>query len=196
MAEINRENFKEYWSKTEVIREYQRMLYTFGDMQLPYVFTAEHNRFKDRTVVRKGTVFIKKPNIILPGYHGPQFKEGFEHADALPSEAVYLFRAMGLPYSHITNRTAAEENIEYGTLQDIIDKFNQQMEREENTDTGLIKGVLEGSDVSLMRYALGLVIKSAQENLREFFEHLRRQRGEPIRPDEKITDEDIQRLFG
>ncbi len=26
---------KEYWRRTEVIREYQRILYTFGDMELP-----------------------------------------------------------------------------------------------------------------------------------------------------------------
>jgi hypothetical protein len=46
-----------------------------------------------------------------------------------------------------------------------------------------------------MRYSLGLVIKSAPDNIKEYFEHLRRQRGEPIRPDERITDEDIRRLF-
>ncbi len=47
-----------------------------------------------------------------------------------------------------------------------------------------------------MRYSLGLAIKSAPGNVKEFFEHLRRQRGEPIRPDERVTDEDIRRLFG
>jgi hypothetical protein len=60
----------------------------------------------------------------------------------------------------------------------------------------LIKGVLGGADISLMRYSMGLAIKSAPGNVNEFFEHLRRRRGEPIRPDEKITDEDIRRLFG
>ena len=30
----------------------------------------------------------------------------------------------------------------------------------------------------------------------EFFEHLRRRRGEPFKPNERITDEDIKRLFG
>ena len=69
------------------------------------------------------------------------------------------------------------------------------MENQENTDTGLIKGVLDGADISLMRYSVGLMIKSAAENVKEFFEHLRRQRDEPIRPDEKITDEDIRKLF-
>ena len=47
-----------------------------------------------------------------------------------------------------------------------------------------------------MRYSLGLTIKSAPGNVMEFFEHLRRRRKEPIRPDERITDEDIRRLFG
>jgi hypothetical protein len=197
VAEFDKENFKECWRKTEVIREYQRLLYTFGDMELPYVFAAEHSRFRDRTIVRKGIVLIKKPHILLPSYHdGPDFREGFEHASAIPPEAAYLFRVMGLPYSRITNKMIVREEIEYGGLQAVLDRLDRQMEKQENSETGLIKGIHEGADVSLMRYSLGLVIKSAPENLREFFEHLRRQRGEPIRPDEKITDEDIRRLFG
>ena len=197
MSESDREKFKEYWRRTEVIRKYQRMLYTFGDMELPYVFAAEHSQFRDRTIVRKGIILFQKPQILLPRYYsGPEFNEGFEHTNAIPPEAVYLFRSMGLPYSHITNKTIATEQIEYGGLQDVLDRFNTELESQENAETGLIKGILNGADISLMRYSLGLIIKSAPENVKEFFEHLRRQRGEPIRPDEKITDEDIMRLFG
>lgn len=196
MPEFDSEKFKEYWRKTEVIREYQRILYTFGDMELPYILAAEHSRFRDRTIVKKGVVLVQKPHILLPGYHsGPEFKEGFEHAKAIPLEAVYLFRAIGLPYSQTTNRPATQEQIEYGSLQGVLDRLNREMENRENTETGLIKGVLEGTDVSLMRYSFGLMVKSTPENVKEFFEHLRRQRGEPIRPDERITDDDIRRLF-
>ncbi len=107
MPELDKEKFKEYWRRTEVIREYQRMLYTFGDMELPYVFAAEHSRFKDRIVVRKGVVLFQKPHILLPRYYGgPEFREGFEHANAIPPEAVYLFRAMGLPYSPIAHSSS------------------------------------------------------------------------------------------
>ncbi len=121
MSEFDKENFKEYWRRTEVIREYQRTLYTFGDMELPYVFVAEHSRFSDRTVVKKGVVMLQKPHILLPKYYGgPEFSEGFEHAEAIPAEAVYLFRAMRLPYSRITNRLVAEEGMEYGKLQDVL----------------------------------------------------------------------------
>jgi len=196
MPEFDKEKFKEYWSRTEVIREYQRILYTFGDTELPYIFAAEHGRFRDRTVVRKGVVLVRKPQILLPKYYaGPQFREGFEHANAIPPEAAYLFRAMGLPYSHITNKPIAEEQIEYGSLQNVLDRLSREMEAQENAETGLIKGLPDGADISLMRYSVGLVVKSASENLKEFFEHLRRQRGEPISPDEKITDDDISRLF-
>ncbi len=171
------------------------MLFTFGAMELPYVLVAEHGLFKDRAVVMKGLVLLRRPQIVLPQYYGgPEFKEGFGHA--IPPEALYLLRAMHVPYSEIRNRPMAEEQIEYGSVQSVLDRFDQEMESREDTETGLIKGVLDGADIALMRYSLGLAIKSAPGNVQEFFEHLRRRRGEPIRPDERITDEDIRRLFG
>ena len=195
--EFDTEKFKEYWRKTEVIREYQSILFTFGDMELPYVFAAEHSQFADRVVVRKGIVLVQKPHILLPRYYGGlEFKDGFEHADAIPREAAYLFRAMQLPYSHVTNKAIAKEEIEYGSLRDVLERFNREMENRENKETGLIKGDIHGSDISLMRYSVGVVIKSAPENVKQFFEHLRKQSGEPMRPDEKITDDEIKRLFG
>ena len=128
MPETSSEKFKEFWRKTEVIREYQRSLYTFGDAKLPYVFAAEHPRLSDRAVVRQGIMLVQKPHILLPGHYGPEFAEGFEHAQSLPSKAVYLFRAMGLPYSKISNRPVAKEQIEFGSLQDVLNKFSRQLE--------------------------------------------------------------------
>lgn len=197
MSDFNRDKFEECWRATEVIREYQRMLFTFGDMEVPYVLVTEHGRFKDRAVIRKGVVMLQRPQILLPPYYaGLRFQEGFEHADAMPPEAAFLLRAMQLPYSQISNRLIASEYMEYGDLKSVLDKFEAEMESQDDTETGLIKGPPEGADISLMRYSLGLAVKSAPGNVREFFEHLRRQRGEPMRADERITDEDIRRLFG
>ncbi len=197
MPEFDRDKFNEYWRSTEVIREYRRMLFTFGAMELPYVLVTEHDRFKDRAVVMKGFVLLQRPHIVLPPHYGGlEFKEGFEHANAIPPEALYLLRAMEMPYSQISNKPIADEQIEYGSLQTVLDRLNKEMENQEDIETGLIKGVLNGADISLMRYSLGLAIKSAPGNVKEFFEHLRRRRGEPISPDERITDEDIRRLFG
>ena len=197
MPEFDRDKFNEYWRSTEVIREYRRMLFTFGAMELPYVLVTEHDRFKDRAIVTKGFILLQRPHILLPPhYEGLEFKEGFEHANAIPPEALYLLRAMEMPYSQISNKPIADEQIEYGSLQTVLDRLNKEMENQEDIETGLIKGVLNGADISLMRYSLGLAIKSAPGNVKEFFEHLKRRRGEPISPDERITDEDIRRLFG
>ncbi len=197
MGEFTGQQFKEYWRKTEVIREYEQILYTFGDMTLPYLFVAEHQTYNDRTVIRSGVVYIQKPNIVLPSqYLGPEFGDSFEHFKALPKDAVLVMRSMGLPYSQINNKQTAKDEIEYGRLQQVIDRLNNKLEQHGDTETGLIKGVMGGADISLMRYSLGLMVKSTPENVKQFFEHIRRQSGRPIRPDEKITDEDLKRLFG
>ena len=113
MPEFKNEKFEECWKATEIIREYQRMLFTFGDMEVPYVLVAEHGRYKDRAVITKGVVMLQRPQILLPSqYGGLQFQEGFERAGALPPEAAYLLRAMQLPYSQISNRPIAEEYME------------------------------------------------------------------------------------
>jgi len=195
MSEFKREQFEKFWENTEVIRQYEQMLHTFGNTELPYMLAAQHPRYSDRTTVLKGKVVVEKPHILLPGHYGPQFKDGFEHSGAIPAQAAYIFRAIGLPYSNITNHLAAKEEIEYGTLSQTLDKLEKNMESHQDTETGLIKGLQGGLDISLMRYAVGLIIRSAPRNVSHFFEHLKKQQGKPIRPDEKVTDEDIRRLF-
>ncbi|MHC4757623.1 MAG: hypothetical protein ACYTE8_03105 [Planctomycetota bacterium] len=196
MSDPYEEKFREYWKHTEIIREYQRVLFTFGDMELPYVFVAESRQLSERTVVRKGTVFLQRPRIVLPGQsRGPEF-EGFEHPDAIGREAAFLFRAAKLPISHITNKLFAQEKLEYGRAEDVIERISSEMDLRNDTDTGLVKGSVDGADVSLIRYSFGLAIKSAPDNIREFLEHTRKHKGKPIRADEKITDEELRKLFG
>jgi hypothetical protein len=189
--------FEKYWKKTEIIREYHQVLFTFGDMRLPYVFLAEHSSYSDRTLVNKGVVNIQKPNIVLPGFHkNIEFKEGFDKFHDLPPDMTLVMRSLGLPNSEISNKEMVREEIEYGGLQEVIDKYSRKLESNEDSDTALIKGVVGGVEISLMRYSIGLMVKSGPANVKEFIEHMRRQTGEPIRSDEKITDEDIRKLFG
>jgi hypothetical protein len=189
--------FEQYWKKTEIIREYHQILFTFGDMRLPYVFMAEHASYSDRTLVQRGVVNIQKPNILLPGFHqNVEFKEGFEQSHDLPPNMALIMRSLGLPNSEVSNKQLVREEIEYGGLQEVIDKYGKELEQSKDSDTALIKGVMGGTEISLMRYSIGLMIKSGPDNVKEFFEHMKRRTGEAISPDEQITDEDISRLFG
>ncbi len=197
MAENKRQKFDRFWKSTEVIREYKPVLYTFGDMRLPYIFAGEHEKLSDRAVVYKGEIVIRKPQIILPGAkNGPEFKAGFEMGDEIPEMAVLMIRSMGLPYSEVSNQVITQKKIEYGKLSDVLERFEVELRQHDDDQTGLIKGLAEGVQVSLMRYSIGLMVKSAEPNVKQFMEHLRRQRGEPISPSEKLTDDDIRKLFG
>lgn len=192
---MDRNQFNEYWQRTEIIRDYQAMLHTFGDTELHYLLVADHPGFADRSITRQGTMVLQRPQILLPGRSGPDFGEGFEHGDSLPGEALYVLRALRLPYSRVSNRVVAEENIEYGTVDAVLDRFYDDLDNRNDRKTGLIKGVAAGADISLMYYAVAQMIKSAPDNVKHFFEHLRRQRGGPIDPAEQITEEEIRRLF-
>jgi hypothetical protein len=197
MSQFENKNFEMFWKKTEIIREYCRILYTFGDMKLPYIFLAEHGTIADRTIIMRGIVNICKPQILLPGSRrGLEFKSGFENADSIPDNAIFMLRAMGLPFSEVNQQIISTTELEYGSLSQIIERFEKELDAKDDSETGLIKGVMGGAEVSLMRYSLGLMIKSAGPNAKEFFDHLRRGRGEPIGLNENITDEDIDKLFG
>ncbi len=189
-----KDRFRECWERTEIIRQYQRMLYTFGDTELGYLFVAQHSFLSDRTVVRRGILTVKKPHILLPGSDGPEFMEGFQD-EKLPEDAAYIIRSMRLPYSNISNRPLSQEQIEYEEPDEVLEKLDKELEAGKDRETGLVKGVSDGMTVSLMRYCLGLMLKSAPGNVEHFFEHTRRQQGRPISPNERVTDEDIRRLF-
>lgn len=188
------DKFRHCWEKTEVIRRYRPMLYTFGDTELPYMFVAGHSSLKDRTIVRHGAVIIQKPHILLPGSYGPEFAEGFD--TEIPEEAAFVMRSMRLPFSSITHRAVSNEQVEYAQPDEVLERLDSRLEADKDDQTGLLWGLAEGMVVSLMRYSLGLMVKSAPGNVEHFFEHLRRQQGKPIQPNERVTDEDIRKLFG
>ena len=189
------DRFRKCWDKTEIRREYRRMLFTFGSVVLPYVYVAESNHFNDKVIVKKGNIRCERPNIILPGqYSGPQFGEGF--SDPVPLETSFIFRTMGLPYCIVDNKIISTEGMEYGRLGKVLERLNEDLERNGDDETALIKGLYNGLEVSLRKYFIGISTKSVPGNMKEFADHMRRQQDVgPIDPDEILSDEDFQRLL-
>jgi hypothetical protein len=194
MRELQMEDFRRYWEATDIIHEYNGNLFTFGDMKLPYIFVARSST-RERVLVRRGYVVITKPNIVLPGQDpGFELSEGF--GGELPQDVVALFRNVLIPNYNLANRASGREVLEYGGLGEVISKLKRQLVGEKDNETSLIKGLAEGQGVSLLRYVLGLSSKSGDGNIREYYDHLRRQRqGGIISSDERVTDEDLRRLF-
>jgi hypothetical protein len=193
MTGLTREEFQGYWEATEVIREYETQLFTFGDMTLPYIYAASHD-LGDRTFVRRGTVFLKRPTFILPFNSGLNLGSGFQ--SELPQDLNQFFRLLKIPYSDVTRKIEGEERLEYGRLREVVSNLDRELAFKGDSETGLIRGLNGGEEASLVRYCFGLVAKSGEGNINEYVEHLKRQRrGSSIMVNEEVTEEDLRRLF-
>jgi len=170
MKQLSSEQFGMYWDETEIVRKYQRTLSALMNMELPYVVIGEHH-LGDRAFVFKGNVFIQQPSIIIPTRDGPQFEEGFDVE--MPKEFITLLRNIGVPYTRIRNQIENARGLEYGGLQQVTDKYYEEMAKREDTETGLISGKTDGAHVSLMKYSVVLAAESAPRNIAEMLEKLK-----------------------
>ena len=167
MDEKTKEKFEYVWKNTEILKVAERTLFTFGDTGLPYLFLARSLTKDTDTVVREGEVTVKRPLVIKPHPDHPIF-EGFgEHEEEL---GMFLIQRLAyIPpykYTHGSKKIyVSSESI--GT---IIGKLRRRLEREDNRLTALIRGTADMWEVSVMRYAAEMMIKSLPSNLTELKE--------------------------
>lgn len=183
------------WRGTEIIRKYQSALPTFLDVELPYVFVAEHPTVKDRVSTIMGYVVVNSPQISIPFYladEGPQFRDGFE--DICLAGPISFLRMIGFPYSFIDNKIQCDHILENGSLQGILKRHENELEAGNDIKTALIKGVYRGAQISLVRYLLQLAIESHPTNTREVLARLGK-KGTPIGENDTITQAEMNKLF-
>ena len=159
-------------SKTEIHRARLSHLHTFGPTELPYVLLTESSVNTGDTVVRKGKVKVDKPLIILP-QHYPLF-EGFEfdkdlHLDSDMIRSFLLMRGVALPslrYSNLPYSIDLHEE----SLKNTIEHYKDLLEKKEDIRRGLIIGLDDAWQLSLLIYVVAMVSKSADNDITKFFE--------------------------
>lgn len=173
-------HIEEQWDKarrhTEILRMRLQDLATFETTLVPYIFLAESSLNAGDTVVRKGHVLIERPAITLPGF-SPQF-QGFQFEPDLhvSDEAVATFLLIrgiqfpSLKYRHQLSMLDLHE----GSLQHAIRRFQDQLQRAEDTRTGLVVGLEDAWQFSILLLVGALVIRSAEGDLRRILEAWRK----------------------
>ncbi|NQT22919.1 MAG: hypothetical protein HQ579_05710 [Candidatus Omnitrophica bacterium] len=169
-------NIQEMWEKalhkTEIVRPSIQGLKTFRETNMPYVFLGESSVNQGDTVIRKGMLVVEKPSILLPP-NSPQF-EGFEFEkdmkvgkDMLTN---FLFvRGIRFPSFKYNNMTSVLDIYE-GSLKKAIKHYSNILEREENTDTGLMVGPEDCWQFSVLIFICSQVIKSAPNDIKRMLE--------------------------
>jgi len=171
-------DIEEQWERalasTEILRFRVLYLGTFETTEIPYIFLAESEVNPGNTVVRRGKVFVHKPAIILPG-NVPHF-EGFEFEDNPEKEEMlgtfFLVRGISFPslkYKHETSRIDVYED----SIEKAKGYFKEELERVEDTRTGLICGPADCWQFSIIIYVGMLVIKSLPSDLKRLEEKFR-----------------------
>ena len=173
-------DIQELWDKarkrTEILRMRMQELSAVEATTVPYVFLAESSLNQGDTVVRRGHVLVERPSIVLPGF-SPQF-EGFAFDKELQvsEETVATFllvRGIHFPSLRYRHEISSLDLFE-GNLQKAITHFQDQLSRTEDIRTGLVIGLEEAWQFSILLLVGVLVIRSAEGDLRRFLDEWRK----------------------
>jgi len=168
-------NLEELWERakleTEILRERVRFLSSIENTTLDYIFLAESSINIGDTIVRKGKILVHKPLIILPKKL-PIF-EGFEFENEEILPFFLLMRGVSFPSLKYSNVTSSIEVYE-GGLDKAIKDFTERLTMKEDIYTGLIKGVEDVWQFSLLIYVASLVIKSAPRDIKGVMDDFRK----------------------
>lgn len=164
-------NLANRWQKavrqTNVLRWRKTHLATFDNTILKYSFLGESSVNSGDTVQRKGRIVVHKPLLILPESM-PQF-EGFDFLKDLGVDEDELSRFLlirgvsfpSLKYRHETDSISVLEK----PLDDATKYILEKLDKENNTDTGLLVGPEDCWQLSVIIYAGGLMSRSASRDI-------------------------------
>ncbi|MBI3313040.1 MAG: hypothetical protein HYZ83_02255 [Candidatus Omnitrophica bacterium] len=170
------ENWEKALKNTEIIRPRVLPLATYEATHLPYIFLAESAVNLGDTVVRKGEIVVDRPSIILPS-HLPQF-EGFDEEgkpalDYFQLTNLLLVRGVRFPSLKYNNKVHSLDLCEK-KLGETIEDYRRRLEKEENIATGLIVGLEDSWQFSVLIFICGQMIKSADGDIRKLLDDFKK----------------------
>jgi hypothetical protein len=170
------EKWEKALEKTEIIRPRIQDLLTFSSTDLSYIFLSESAINAGDTVVRKGSVLIERPSLILP-LGLPQF-EGFDFnkESDLKEDMIanfLLVRGVKFPSLQYNNRTYSLDIFE-DRLQKAIEYYNDKLQREENVNTGLMIGPEDCWQFSVLIFVCTQVIRSTDGDIKKLLDEFKK----------------------
>ncbi len=170
------ERWEKALEKTEIIRPRVQDLYTFSHTDLPYIFLSESSINTGDTVVRKGSVTVEKPSLILPlglpHFEGFDFEKDSGATDDKVASFL-LVRGVKFPSLRYNNKTYSLDIFE-GRLSKAIEQFRDKLQREEDVLTGLIIGPEDCWQFSVLIFICTQVMRSADGDIRRLMEDFKK----------------------
>ena len=154
---------------TKVVHSPQQTLETFGTTIIRYHFLSELMDEVNKVRLREGSVYSERPQIITPSHFASQLLDGFgdkaqEYAEWLLShgEMVRILK-YGL---HFRKGKIAEELIS-GSIEGVADKIKDKVMSRDDNFSAVVIGADELWEVSLLKFIVDYLQKSAPLNLED-----------------------------
>lgn len=167
--------WEEAIKKTKIVRSRYGKLNTFQKTILPYILVNKSLVSKNTTVIREGKVEVSRAMIHLPD-NSPIFS-GFDFSSTteFSEETIKTFllirgvRFPSLKYSH----NAVKLEVVEKSLDQVVKEYLEMLRMKEDIDTGLIIGLPDVWQFSVLIYIATQVMKSVDSDIKNIFEHRR-----------------------
>ncbi|PIQ89102.1 MAG: hypothetical protein COV72_04725 [Candidatus Omnitrophica bacterium CG11_big_fil_rev_8_21_14_0_20_42_13] len=175
-------DIQDKWEKalagTKIIRPRVQELLTFATTRLPYVFLSPSSVNEGDTLVRQAEVLVERPALLLPE-NLPQF-DGFEFdSDSGPGEETlinFLFvRGVSMPSLKYNNKTHRLDIYE-GCVEKAVDFYLDKLRREEDVHTGLICGLDDYWQFSVLIFIASQIARSAEGDIKRILDKIKNKR--------------------
>jgi hypothetical protein len=153
-----------------VLRQPQQKIATFGVTNIKYFIITDPiinnlvQNQQDDLILRKGHVIAERPQIITPYYLKSLF-DGFDHGDEYTEfiQENYSANNAGLLYKY--KNEFHNMSVVSGPLDLLVERLEQEIEKEGDSLTTIIKGVNTYWDISLMKFIFDLTTSSLANNI-------------------------------
>jgi len=175
-------NIVELWEKalkkTEILRFRMHPLHAYETTEIPYIFLAESAVNPGDSVIRKGSVFVDKPSIVmpenLPHFEGFEFDEDLDVSDNSVIN-FFLVRGVKFPSFRYNNKTQSLDIYE-GKLKSAISSYKDKLQRQEEVHTGLIIGPEDCWQFSVLIYVCATIARSADSDIKRLLDDFHKKR--------------------
>ena len=155
---------------TEVLREPDRRIETFGATRFEFEILTEDMDRVGQVLVRRGEVEAQKPQLIKPDGFNDIELDGFDPKvlrviEHLKEQGVDL---SFLQYGFQFKRSDVSREIVHDQIENVCDRALEAVRISGNPSLAVIRGVDDAWEVGIMKFTLDMIVKSTGINRFDF----------------------------
>lgn len=166
---IRPDDFQYAMENTRVIVAPAQAIETYGQTSFRFRLVTEPMDETGSVRLRRGMIHAERPRILAPSHLSRLMLEGFgerarEFAEWMEGQQDFHV----LRYGFSLKKTDLSEQLVREPMEALIPRLEEEIRREDDPLNTLIEGVDDAWEVCLMKFTMGLIRRSAGENMAEW----------------------------